>query len=72
MLTELMSWRDGQDVCERQAGYLAEIKTEEQQIFLVKVKAEKSENDFILQKLSRKVWLCLKRRFLAQDPGLLV
>ena len=31
----MMSWREAQTVCETQGGYLAEIKSEEQQIFLV-------------------------------------
>jgi hypothetical protein len=30
-----LSWREGQEECERLGGYLAEIKTEEQQNFLV-------------------------------------
>ena len=39
MLTETMSWRKGQEVCETLGGYLAEIKTEEQQTFLVGILA---------------------------------
>ena len=31
----MTSWREGQELCEWEGGYLAEIKTEEQQIFLV-------------------------------------
>ena len=33
-----LSWRQGQEECERLGGYLAEIKTQEQQDFLVREK----------------------------------
>ena len=32
-----LTWRQGQEECERLGGYLAEIKTQEQQDFLVRV-----------------------------------
>ena len=34
-LLESLSWREAQDVCEGLGGYLAEIRSEEQQTFLV-------------------------------------
>ena len=36
LLLEIISWRDGQDICESHGGYLAEVKTESQQTFLVR------------------------------------
>ena len=33
---EMMSWWEAQDVCERHGGYLAEIKTKDQQNQLVR------------------------------------
>ena len=35
-LLEMMSWWEAQDVCERHGGYLAEVKTEDQQNQLVR------------------------------------
>ena len=32
----MISWWEGQDVCESHGGYLAEVKTENQQTFLVR------------------------------------
>ena len=34
-LLESLTWREAQDMCEGLGGYLAEIKSEEQQTFLV-------------------------------------
>ena len=34
-----LTWRQGQEECERLGGYLAEIKTREQQDFLVKIQS---------------------------------
>ena len=71
MLTDTMSWREGQNACETLGGYLAEIKTEEQQTFLVSpVRSEKKKLLMIFYK--RKVWRCLKRKYWARSPGLLV
>ena len=33
-----LTWRQGQEECEKLGGYLAEIKTEMQQAFLVRFK----------------------------------
>ena len=38
-LLESLSWREAQDVCEGLGGYLAEIRSEEQQTFLVGILA---------------------------------
>ena len=35
-LLEMMSWWEAQDVCESHGGYLAEVKTEDQQNQLVR------------------------------------
>ena len=40
----MISWREGQDVCESHGGYLAEVKTENQQTFLVN-----ERNIFLIQ-----------------------
>ena len=53
----MMSWREGQGVCETQGGYLAEIKTEEQQVFLVSQGLISQNINFF----NRKVWQCFKR-----------
>ena len=33
---EMISWWEAEDVCESHGGYLAEVKTEDQQTFLVR------------------------------------
>ena len=63
----MISWREGQDVCESHGGYLAEVKTEDQQTFLV---GEIFYENFNLnKKLSRRVLHCSRRSLLAADLG---
>ena len=54
-LLEMMSWWEAQDVCESHGGYLAEVKTEDQQTFLVRKMFKRNlnlENKIIKESLA--------------------
>ena len=56
-----LTWRQGQEECERLGGFLAEIKTEEQQAFLVRVNFKEELSKLCEYSYCRWVLLTLKR-----------